>query len=354
MNISLTILFRVIVLFLAIQLPLRSFSQIVLTRPDFPVVGDQVKVYDQNPATSEGTGGSNIIWDFSFMIVTGNTPSYNFVALTSPNCTSGDLKRGFAPAPMAGENQEYETNNAEFKLRIHQTYFAGSNFTSYCYFTPWVKMTFPFTYNDTIISAFDFTHQVIDGSMMQYNSVGYGTDTTICDGWGTVIFPNGTHNVLRTVSHIHTYDTMSFYSPNFERYILAYNWYTNLNKMPLVTITYYYYLDVATNQFVLTSKQVKAHSNVATGISENDQSESIKIASDHANSSHTLLFNNASPGNYTIEVLDLTGRIQMVNILNVTNNRESHTINLSSISAGLYLINILTPDNRNSLFKVIR
>ncbi len=61
-----------------------------------------------------------------------------------------------------------------------------------------------------------------------------------------------------------------------------------------------------------------------------------------------LTISNAEQGRYTVKLVDLTGRAVITEEVEISGSEHTHTINVSSLHAGIYLVTI-TSGQRNSV-----
>lgn len=153
-----------------------------------------------------GPGGANVTWDFSAFTSSG---AYNSVtSAANPNFPNTNIT-------VAGGGTEvyYDQNNSGIF-----TWGIDANGTVITYTDPAQTLFYPLTMNGSATNTFEATFT----SGVQFTRA--GNETLTCDGYGTVITPNGTYtNALRVhLQQIYS-DTYSGGQINYE--VNAYSWY---------------------------------------------------------------------------------------------------------------------------------
>nr|MBK9652858.1 hypothetical protein [Bacteroidota bacterium] len=213
-------------------------AQLTLTRNDFPMDGDTIEWF-QCPDTihTEGVAGANVTWDLSTLNIqyTPMPPVYKY-SQTSTNLTSS-IKYG-----MPWELFYYYIDSTTFD-------YLGNNYIQpgpggYSFGTSYdsnslKKLNFPFTYNDNFTDSFYFDRWHSQYMLPNSHYYGTGFDSTICDGWGTLILPFGIFNALR-VYRRDLYNDSNYNGGYIQHISEEYTWYTNNHKCPLLECKFSY------------------------------------------------------------------------------------------------------------------
>lgn len=208
-----------------------------------------------------------------------------------------------------------------------------------CYSAPWKKMKFPFSYNDSLISNFNYvtTSSAIGGG----STYGSGIDTTICDGFGTVIgLSGGQFNALRTKSIIQGSDS-AYTNPIYYNSSIVYNWYTSTHKGPFAALKYTYQMDTLTNQWIIDSKtfEIQNSSSTTVGISNiENKIDDITLVNSITTDQIKIDINDSEIGNYNLSIYSLNGKLIYNNLLFIGTNNQSIEIPVSFYDSGLYIV----------------
>ncbi|MCK5839875.1 MAG: T9SS type A sorting domain-containing protein [Bacteroidales bacterium] len=181
------------------------FSQPVLTNDLNFTIGDAYRYDGYIDVTNidPGTGGANLIWDFS--TISGGTyyvgegaicvdPSTTAFA-DSTAVVNANICIRSSENPAVGPNQYYDCNNTSQNLLAMGYLGAGNNsFTTYTDIL--TAHQFPFTYSDSFNDTWELLMYHID--MGHYFMRDSSIVTVEADAYGTITTPAGEyHNVLR-------------------------------------------------------------------------------------------------------------------------------------------------------------
>ncbi|MFN5628030.1 MAG: T9SS type A sorting domain-containing protein [Bacteroidota bacterium] len=188
-------------LFIILLIATISKAQIpVIDFPTAPNIGDNytskldtIPEHLQN--VSPGDGGENVTWDFSNSIEANGPLIIRTIVSSSvyaPLCDSFPLSN---IANVGADNNPdfYTLNNQGIIFNGSIINFSGVGYVLK-YDNPITNFIFPTTYNDSFVDTFHGSYPSFP-NYLQIN----GTISSNCDGYGTLIMPNGNiyQNVLR-------------------------------------------------------------------------------------------------------------------------------------------------------------
>lgn len=274
--------------------------------------------------------GANSIWDFTnitfqdefyttYLDPKGTAGYFNF--------TESDLCKKTTSSSASGTSNSYTylkttsnslSNEGTFRS-IHNVIIYAPSIDIY---------RFPLTFNSS------FT-QPMQGTLYQNSgSVGYiytrsGSQTVVCDGYGTLITPLGTYeNVLRVKTQQIYTDSCFFngYSivNDYDRTI--YNWVSAQNKgAALLTIS--------------TDFDPYINSLLPVGIEETSEELDFIFFPNPAKSQLFIQLPTSNSENLTAEIFSITG--QLIKTINI-DNQQSMLVNLdlNDIESGMYLLRL--------------
>lgn len=331
-------------------------GQITLQRNNLPLPGDHTRRVVCFPV-SEGPSGANVVWDFSNLQVSINALPLNYYySVPTALCNNDDLLGVFSAFGSGGESQMYQTTPQTYDLTYEYDWYSSVYYHSKCYNVPRKKSKFPFTYQDSVISTFEFESAYWDGNITIINSSGSGYDSTVCDGWGTVILPNGTFDALRTRSVVYMFDSLTFNTNFPTRYDTIYQFYTLIYKEPIVTVRYYSTFNYSTGQWSNVTQHV-LWCDSSTFVTQVPQAEitqpEVTLLPGPAMNEFILEFDRCEAGTYSIEVVGLDGRISNRILLENYSVKQRHSINLQHLTPGIYLIGIRSGNSRFRALKAV-
>ncbi len=210
---------------------------------------------------------------------------------------------------------------------------------------------FPLNYTDRDSTTFTFSTVSSTLVPFQYKKNGYRI--TQADGWGSITTPYGTANCLRVVSTQYSIDTISttllpspFNKLGFPNNVRSYQWLTLGEKIP--------YLEVVGNligsNFTITQvkyRDIKRSSNV--GLSETEQNLLISAFPNPATHELNLILPQTKT-TVSLTITDLQGKMVLSReVENTTYSVNKHVINTSKLAPGLYLLNLSTATQNQSI-----
>lgn len=226
-------------------------AQISLVQPDLPKAGDTLQYFRVDPETpgiDAAATGAGFTWDFSWLVpasaeadtflpIAATNQAYqlffynaaNHATRTSLNLDLGGIEVTDAFSFFNSLPDKYEIAGfggilGGFPLPVRYDF-------------PEVVMRLPLRFGDTSSSQSWFTLPIpglatISRQLDRFNQV---------DGWGTLIIPSGTYDVLRVKSTIITFDTITLDMFPFPIPIQGtqteYSWYAKGGGIPALRIT---------------------------------------------------------------------------------------------------------------------
>jgi len=347
-----------------------SFAQITITNADMPVVNDTIRL----STTIDAQGldplltGANFSWDFSTLVPdsqrvdtffsVSSTPFLYQTSFNNPlssNYLASYAKRGFEisfPQVSVSEVFNYTKNtttafdNVGFGANINGIPASVKN-------TPIDKeYEFPLTYtngstNVTSLSEFELTIPTLGH---------YGQDmerVTTVDGWGSLVLPNGTYNVLRVKSILTKIDTVYIdllatgqTIPRPEE--IEYKWLAVGTGIPV--------LKMISNAGVVSQVEYQDDFFDFVGLKEQAKMNNVVVFPNPTKHHLVIDYNSNVSGNLKVNLKDVLGKNIGVVYQNFTQKGTSKLIvNLAqhSIQPGIYFIELVVDDKMYYTEKVV-
>lgn len=209
----------------AIILPLFSSGQITLNSPDFPSANDMYLMSDALPfqGMDETQTGANFTWDFTQLSTT--TTGQHTDTLFSVTSMNFIYQAVFGDFNFLPNRSNQATHGSDFSLGgqititdVYNFYYNNSNDYHQSGFGAEINgFPAPTAYSPhDVIYKYPVQYGNVDSSASGYsvslpNLLYYGVNrnrVNEVDGWGTLITPSGTYNVLRLKSTIHEHDSV--------------------------------------------------------------------------------------------------------------------------------------------------
>jgi hypothetical protein len=236
-------------------------AQIILNSNRKPVIGDSFTTsYMDTTGVTEGPFGSNIAWDFSNLVATGEQWNIQYVDPTiAPNSMlypNADLAVSYDGLA----HTFYDTDGNS----VHSLGVAYEDFAM-VYSNNEKVAEFPFTLSSSFVDSFYAVYQV--GENLEVRN--FGRIKMIGDAFGTIVLPNGsTSAALRVKLDREAKDTLVIngipIGINSYR-STTYQWYTNESKYPVLGISY---VDIQANGILTSYKQVDYNTESATDVND--------------------------------------------------------------------------------------
>jgi len=336
-------------------------GQIIVNNQDMSVVGN---TYTKSVALTTGNidymlTGSNYIWDFSSLIPVSQTVD-TFVSVTQTPIF-------YYPTFIASANQALKQPNVNLGiLQMTNVYnFLNNNANAYNlvgYAAQVNGIPLPLKYdNPDRLYKFPLNFANVDSSSSQasLNIPGYGYFKEIkkrknmVDGWGTLITPYGSFQVLRVKSVIYQkdslrLDTIPIAIPAVERNIIEYKWIAKNHGIPLLEIT-----ETSTGlmpAFTTTISYKDSTRNLVAIEKPLTLSDNFKIYPNPTKEKVFIDFKLGSPSNIIIEIFNIAGN-KIKEFSQFYDEKGSYKIKFDliddKISRGIYFIKFQNGKNIN-------
>ena len=345
-----------ILLSLALITPALAFSQITITNADMPDPGDSIRVSyaltlgPVNPAVTD----TNYTWDFSYLTPSAQERIEYIAPAAFPfNFLSDVAVTNYSPdsLPMIGQIPTnfvdyYKSTSSSFRQ-------VGSTFD----FPQLTTFSVPIIYSAAdYVYRFPLNYGNIDSCDAAYSltipGIGYiGQDrhrVNVVDGWGTLITPLDTYQVVRIRSVVDATDTVSFDTSNQTGYSIPrptevqYKWMAAGMKIPVLEV----------------DCQVLFNSEVVTNIRYQDTLRDslfqVSVADMNPNTPQVIVYPN--PAGETVNVhyvqngdgplefiiTDLSGKVVKTETDKNADTAGIKQIDLSDLDDGIYLISVVS------------
>lgn len=330
---------------------MQSNAQITVTRADFGTIGDVIYYGTDSTLTglSVGTSGANKTWNFTTGVVPDTYDTATFKdPLTIPGAPAEAniaLDEGMIGASF------FNIDNNSVKTILPLSDFGINN-------QQLTITNFPLNYGDVIKdSSFTKTQGVPEDygfSGLPYDSIRITIDihtTSTVDGWGSLVVPSGTNNVLR-VRNVTNVDVtlegkiLLFWTTipvNMDRNQILYAWYGNNKKYALAEA------QLDTNG-VITSFRYQVDSipkKPTTGLVQAFK-PTLTLAAYPNPADEQITFNtDATTGR--IDLMDITGQIVATSTL----NNQTTTVSTQGMPAGIYIARVSGNDGSYAIAKFV-
>ena len=314
-------------------------AQMILNSDRKPVVGDSFTTkYMDTTEVTEGPFGSNIAWDFSNLIATGEQWNVQYV---DPSVAPGDSLFPDADIAVSYDgiaHTFYDTDGNS----VHSLGVAYAGY-ALVYNNKEKVAEFPFTLSSTFVDSFNAAYQI--GERVEIKNS--GRIKMIGDAYGTINLPDGsTRTALRVKTMRESIDTIIIneipIGINTFR-STTYQWYTNESKYPVLGISY---VNLQTNGILSSYKQVDY--NIETPTDVDDDSPKIvngfELSQNYPNPfnpSTSIKYSVAQDGFVNVSVFNLIGE-KVATLVNSNMKAGSYELNFNaaSLSSGVYFYSI--------------
>lgn len=349
---------KIFTLFLSIVLTTCLFAQITITSADMPVVNDTIRLSVTNNIQGQNvvSTGANYVWDFSMLTPNSQKIDTFFSVTSTPFAYQyffnnvilyGSHKANFAkrgqdfvmppiiPIPLSitevfnfSKNSTSKFENVGFGSKISGIPSSTQNIPID------VEYMFPLNYNDSNFSSSKFLINIPTiaayGQSMDRNSV--------VDGWGSLILPMGTYNVLRVKSVLTKVDTFYIdtlgFGTNFNRpQEIEYKWLANGMSMPV--------LKIITTAGIVSSIQYQDTVQVV-GINELQVLNNFSVYPNPTKEVVHVMFNSKKSESLTYSIKDISGKIILTKSFKTLQGKNHIMIDFAqqNISKGVYFIEL--------------
>lgn len=333
------------------------FSQITLSGNDFAGANDTVRISQtMDPVIDYTLTGPNLSWDFSgltaasqylkyFQPVSNSTilveAEYGFTATTEYKATyfleSRDIPidqlNQFLPAELSDLNQ-FSRKTADSITSLGYSLSVNGQALPFKSDTIETHYKFPTNYEDTF-STRGYTYidlnPVTDFKLKQYRQ-----RTSVVDGFGTLITPFGTFEVLRIKSVINELDSV------YQTFFGGGSW----NVLPLTVTTEYEWWAQGKDEAML---KIVATENNGTPQIRSIEYQDIYLGLDASLEENSFEFNLVpNPANNLISIesdlaidqIKIIGLDGSVVLKQNANNVSKSTIEISMLQAGVYFVEV--------------
>ncbi len=315
-----------------------TYSQIVLKYESHALKADEHNPMSYCSYQEPGQGGSDALWDFSdlrfkksFEGYIHKTEQSNYGNLfPKTNIELSEFSSKFYFKISEDRMEQYGFSSDDGKILVHYT-------------TPFVKLKFPFAYNDAF-----------SGYVAGISSYGSNISSTIegsyyveADAYGTLILPGNTiyENTLRIRTEKEYIN--KFRSVDQEVHIITYRWYNETHRYPLLVLTKY---TTKTGQSEVINYQAAYNTN-ALKSAQQFYYEDIELYPNPTIKDLNVRINALSEGIYQFDIFDSSGKL-MRSFSKVTSAVGLHDFNLSNKISGLkpgaYVLLISNEDSKIS------
>ena len=243
-----------------------------------------------------GIAGADIIWDFSDLIFDRSFTGY----LKDPKLTRLGIS-------FPKSNTELAEFDSRFFLQVDNDkmeqfgYSSSDGRIQIRYDVPFVKMKFPFAYDDFYSGTFSgktYVSGIENGTVI-------GTYSVEADAYGTLILPGSVtyENTLRIRTEKRYTSIIS--RQQQEVNIITYRWYNELHRYPILVLTEY---SVKSGDNTTVNHQAAYNSNAVRFLSP-ILTESVLLYPNPATSYLGLELDAVAAGTITFTISDISGKI---------------------------------------------
>lgn len=336
--------------------PAIVFSQITITNADMPDPGDSIRVSyalslgSADPALTD----TNYVWDFSFLTPSAQerieyiTPTafpFNFLSDVAVTNYSPDSLPGIGPIPSNFVDY-YKSSGSSFR-QVGTTFDFGA--------------VLPFS-APIIYSAADYVYRFpvgygnVDSCDASYSftipGIGFiGQDrhrVNVVDGWGTLVTPLDTYQVVRIRSVVDAVDTVSLDTSSQTGYTIArpreiqYKWMALGMKIPVLEVDCQVILnaEVVTNiQYQDTLRDSLFQVSIAN---MNPDAPRVSVYPNPAGENVNIHYSQNGNGPVGVTLMDLNGKVITSEVNKSANSSGIMQLDVSALNAGIYLISVVS------------
>ncbi|MEO8086360.1 MAG: T9SS type A sorting domain-containing protein [Bacteroidota bacterium] len=310
-----------------------SDAQITLTRANLPSSGTVMIprfCYDSLPGA--GPSGANVTWDFSILEIDyGFTVPKNYTQMAGYSNLFYWQSSGFY-----AYGEQFHADSTTYNQTGESNYSSNPipHGSGYRFLDDIVRIPFPFTYNDFFLDSFyfDYYSESITDTTHYY---GPGHDSTIADGWGTLIMPFGSYNALR-IYYNDVYLDTNYAGGYTMRTEEGYDWYVENYIGPVLTDQ----LNQGNHNFTFYVNPLQPISvnEIAKGAKPNCYSI--------GNGRFEIRFQDGKVHQLKSIVTDMAGKKLIEEEKKSVNQKLE--VNLSGFKDGIYLLTLFNSTERNT------
>ncbi len=314
-------------------------AQITIESSDMPSKGDTVRL-------STGLNvdfidfrktGENYVWDFSglmpikqtvdtFLRIT-DTPYWMIFFMSSNLSKHLPMSIPIPGLPISNVYEYYKKSNSSFNYVGYGAMLGGLPLPLK-YSSPDVVYKFPMNYGNSDSST--------SGLSFGIDNLGYALINRYrknsVDGWGTLITPYGTFDVLRLKSEVSEYDSIYVDSLNMgfpvHRNYTEYKWLSKNSKEPLI--------QVSSSSIGIVVTYIDSARNILNGIKEIEDYK-INLFPNPANKRFSILFGESPNDNVSIKIVDRNGKKVFSEIKPVYRKKMDISL-INKIPSGSYIV----------------
>lgn len=341
-----------------------SFAQITITKANFPVAGDTLRIgVDNLPANiSIGPGGADLRWDFTAL----QSPFTRQIAVRP--ATAGERMFDFPEAtlmtPLANESEVYyrTTSSVYQRIGIFGEDPFGLNIKALTrYAPPLTELQVPLDYRDArsgrynffyAFSADDLPRAVLDQLPITPDSIRVrvaAKQEAVVDAWGKMTIPGGIYNVLREkrteIRELRVDAKLGFLPwsditgliPNSnlvgQDTIVTYHYFSNEAKEPIAVVT----MDAAAQKPIRI--EYKANDILSNVQNISSLKPGVYAFPNPAIVNVRFEFSNLPPGNYKLAIFNILG-VEVWSEHYFINGQRIEKVDISSLRKGTYLYSL--------------
>jgi hypothetical protein len=314
-------------------------AQMILNSDRKPVIGDSFTTkYMDTTGVTEGPSGSNISWNFSNLVATGEQWNIQYVdPSTAPNSmlySNADLAVSYDGLA----HTFYDTDGNS----VHSLGVAYEDFAM-VYSNNEKVAEFPFTLSSSFVDSFQASYNV--GENLEVRN--FGRIKMIGDAFGTIMLPDGsTRAALRVKLDREAKDTLVIngipIGINSYR-STTYQWYSNESKYPVLGISY---VDIQANGILTSYKQVDYNTESATDVDDElpqivNGFELLQNFPNPFNPSTKISWQSSVGSHQTLKVYNILGT-EVASLVDEYKPAGSYEVNFdaSKLSSGVYIYSL--------------
>ncbi len=332
-------------------------AQITITNADMPDAGDSVRVsFALTTGSVDHTlTDTNYVWDFSSLIpyaqerVEFNSPTafpFNFLSDMAVTSYTPDSLPGLGAIP-SNLTDYYKSSSSSYRQ-------VGSSFD----YVPIGSFSIPLFYSaQDYVYRFPLNYGDMDTCDAAYGlgipGIGYiGQDRhreNYVDGWGILITPLDTYQVVRIRSVVNAVDTISLdtTSPGFtivRPTEIEYKWLSPGMKLPVLEVDcqILFSAEVVTNVIFQDSLRGNLWQ---VSVAENEMNQTVSVYPNPASGEIVVQYVLSGNDDATLQISDLNGKIVQTEALDSGNSAGIVKIDVSSLTPGMYFIKVENGSN---------
>ncbi|WP_028980502.1 T9SS type A sorting domain-containing protein [Sporocytophaga myxococcoides] len=327
-------------------------AQIQLTIADLPHTDKEYNIYyrqvikENLQGLTPGAAGNNIVWDFS-SLSSGIKDSTIFV---DPITFDSELHKLFPSANLASITTEgiFYFQISEDGLRHHQTFLGGRDVAAYEFSPSLLIMDLPINIGNYYSGEGERILPIDASTRMRITTAKKDT----VDAWGLLKTPTKDFEVLRLISYItyttytevKTEDTWTPFNQDVNK-VIEYNWWANGIGKEVLKFRYAGANAESLNHISwFTEKQPL----IITSVPDQPLIKEMLVVGPNPTSGSVQIFSAPGSTILSISVKDIGGKT----IFNRTSEEPISFVDLSSLSEGLYYLELKDVDGKTNVKKV--